>query len=575
MTKKDKEKLSDRQNQRKPLRLWPAVILAILLWLTRFGVPMIWPETVIIFVMGSFIGVVLIIIWWLFLSRAPRIDRWGAVGLMIVTIAITWFLLHESMRLMPFVAYIIPIMSLIFVAWAVVGRYLSDRLRRITMVVTILLSCSVWTLFQTGGVTGGEFQSDFSWRWSETPEQRLLAQADNQLTDFTPTLRLTDSEPEWPGFRGPERDGIIRKVKIETNWSASPPIELWRRPVGPGWSSFSVHGDLFYTQEQRGEHEVVSCYQVSSGLLIWKHSDTARFWESNGGAGPRGTPTLSNGRVYTLGGTGIVNVLNAIDGSLVWSRNAASDTETKVPMWGFSGSPLVMDDIVIVSVAGSLIAFDLATGGPRWSNPAGGDCYSSPHLVQIDSITQILLQNEAGIISVKPADGILLWEHTWPGAPIVQPTLTANGDILISVDERNGVRRISVTHEANGWNVEERWTSNRIKPYFNDSVVHNGHVFGFDGPRLSCIDLNDGARKWKGGRYGRGQFVLLADQNMLLVLSEKGDLALVKAVPEQFTELARVPAITGKTWNHPVLVGDILLVRNAQEMAAFRLSLSE
>ena len=178
--------------------------------------------------------------------------------------------------------------------------------------------------------------------------------------------------------------------------------------------------------------------------------------------------------------------------------------------------------------------------------------------------------------SVVPADGTTLWEHLWPGG-IVQPALTADGDVLISgsgFTGGNGMRRIAVAHGPGGWAIEERWTSIRLKPYFNDFVVHEGHAFGFDGSILACIDLKDGKRKWKGGRYGHGQLVLLADQDLLLVLSEQGELALVGAAPDQFTELARFPAIEDKTWNHPVLVGDVLLVRNAQEMAAFRLSLA-
>ena len=121
---------------------------------------------------------------------------------------------------------------------------------------------------------------------------------------------------------------------------------------------------------------------------------------------------------------------------------------------------------------------------------------------------------------------------------------------------------------------QERWTSRGLKPSFSDFVVHDGHAFGFDGAILACIDVEDGTQKWKGGRFGQGQLVLLPDQDLLLVLSERGELALVEATSEQFTELARFPAIEGKTWNQPALVGDVLLIRKLQEMAAFRLPLA-
>ena len=167
----------------------------------------------------------------------------------------------------------------------------------------------------------------------------------------------------------------------------------------------------------------------------------------------------------------------------------------------------------------------------------------------------------------------------------MQPALTENGDVLVSGADMMGgigIRRITVAHTppaaaegtGAGWTIEERWTSRGLKPYFNDFVVHEGHAYGFDGTILACIDLSDGTRKWKGGRYGAGQLVLLPDQDLLLVLSEEGELALINAAPDKFTELSRFKAIEGKTWNHPVLVGDILLARNGEEMAAFRLPLA-
>ena len=259
----------------------------------------------------------------------------------------------------------------------------------------------------------------------------------------------------------------------------------------------------------------------------------------------------------------------------MWSRNAAADTKVETPGWGFAGSPLLVGDLVIVAASGRLAGYDAATGQPRWLGPEGGGGYSSPHLATIGGVPQVLLLRGARSTSVAPADGTLLWEHrAQPGVSIVQPALTAEGDVLVAAGDAmggNGIRRLAVAHGPAGWTASERWTSKGLKPYFNDFVVHKGHAFGFDGSILSCIDLEDGARKWKGGRYGHGQLVVLADQDLLLVLSEQGELALVKAAPDAFTEVARVPAIEGKTWNHPVLVGDVLLVRNGQEMAAFRL----
>jgi outer membrane protein assembly factor BamB len=407
-------------------------------------------------------------------------------------------------------------------------------------------------------------------------EARVPATGD-EAEAASPAPAVVRTAAEWPGFRGPERDGIVHGVQIKTDWDASPPVELWRRAIGPGWSSFAVHGDVFYTQEQRGEDEIVAAYKVTTGEPVWRHRDPARFWESNGGAGPRATPTISGDRIYTHGATGILNALDARHGAVVWSRNVATDTSKPVPGWGFASSPLVIDDLVIVAATGTLAAYDLATGTPRWFGPSHRGGYTSPHRVMIDGVPQILLLTADGPISVAPADGKLLWEHVWPGVPIVQPALSADRDILIAAGDAtggNGIRRIDVANGPAGWTVQERWTSRGLKPYFNDFVVHHGHAFGFDGSILSCIDLEDGARKWKGGRYGNGQLVLLPDQDLLLVLSEEGELALVGATPDQFKEIARFPVLEGKTWNHPVLVGDRLLVRNDHEMAAFRLSLA-
>jgi outer membrane protein assembly factor BamB len=569
---------ADKPTSRKPLRLWPGITLVVLQWLLWFGLPIFSKETGIIAVLGGFACGLAVIVWWLFFSRAPWVERVGAILVMIVTVVVAKRLVHVSINngmmglMLP--VFVIPFFSLALVGWAVASRRLSTVPRRASLVVAILLVCGGFMLVRTGGITG-DANSDIHWRWTKTPEERLLAQGGDEPTVAPTTPAVAKTGTDWPGFRGPDRDGIVHGVRIETDWSKSPPIELWRRPIGPAWSSFAVNGDLFYTQEQRGDEEVVSCYSVSTGKPIWKHKDAARFWESNAGAGPRGTPTLSNGRVYTLGGTGILNALDAGSGAVVWSRNAASDTKVKLPMWGFSSSPLVVGDLVVIATAGTLAAYDAASGEPRWVGANGGGGYSSPQLATIQGVQQVLLLNAGGAISVAPTDGKQLWQHPMPSnARITQPALTADGDILVNEGEGNPLRRIAVAPGSGGWTVAERWISEGLNPYFNDLVVHNGYAYGFDNSGIACIDLKDGARKWKGGSYGHGQLVLLADEDLLLVLTEDGQLALVRATPDQFKELARFPAIKGKTWNHPVLAGDVLLVRNGEEMAAFRLALA-
>ena len=575
---------TDATSERAPLRLWPGIAAVLLQWLTLLALPILAPDSRVVgFLAPVFAGLV-VVVWWLFFSRAYWSERVGAIVLMIVAVAATARLLHPSIAAsgqgMLFFFKIVPVLGLAFVVWAAASRHLADIPRRLTMVATILVACGGWTLLRSDGITG-DAALELKWRWAKTAEQRLIAQADVVPTagpTVSPELDLWETEAAWPGFRGPGRNGVVPGVSIDTDWSRSRPVELWRRPIGPGISSFAVHGDRLYTQEQRGDHEIVACYSATTGELVWRHLDATRFWDSHVGAGPHSTPTLSDGRIYTFGATGFLNALDAGNGAVVWSRNVASDLDRKVPYWGFSSSPLVVDDSIIVAAAGQLVAYDLGTGDRRWSGPAGGFGHSSPHLLTIDGVTQVLLLSGAGATSVAPGDGTLLWKHPWPGTSYVQPALIADGDILLSAaDEAGGVgiRRIAVARGNGGWTAEERWTSARLKPYFSDFVVHDGHAYGFDGRILASIDVEDGERNWKGGRYGNGQLVLLPDQDMLLVVSERGELALVDATPDGFTERARFAALDGKTWNHPVLVDDLLLVRNGEEMAAFRLALAQ
>jgi len=575
--------------------------LVVLQWTLKVGVPLVAPDYAMFGLFGAIICGLFVLLWWLFFSRAPWLERIGVLAVMAVAVWATYSLVDISIAggAMGNLLWIssIPVLSLALVAACVVARYKGVATRRALTAVAIVLACGWFTLLRTGGVSG-DGAGDFHWRWTPTPEQKLLAAAPEPPivppapapTAITPaptplppaadtktviTPPAPSAPAEWPGFRGPSRDDVIRGLTIETDWTSKPPVEMWRKPIGPGWSSFAVQGNQIFTQEQRGDDEIVSSYDITTGALVWMHKDRARFYESNAGPGPRGTPAVGLGRVYSVGATGILNALDARNGAVVWSRNAVTDTGATIPGWGIAGSPILAGDTVIVAASGRLAAYDAATGKPRWSGPTNrGGSYSSPHLMTINGLEQLLMQSGAGLTSVSPVDGKVIWQHDWEGVPMLQPVRIGDADLLVAAGDMMGgigTRRISVA-SSSGWSAEEKWTSRGLKPYFSDIVAHSGYAYGFDGNILSCIDLKDGARKWKGGRYGSGQLVLLADQDLLLVLAEEGDIALVKATPDGFTEVARHPAIEGKTWNHLVVVRDVLLVRNGEEMVAFRIA---
>ncbi|MDY7091630.1 MAG: PQQ-binding-like beta-propeller repeat protein [Acidobacteriota bacterium] len=559
------------------LRLWPGWVLVALAWIITHGSGMVAPATMVQFfgmMIGPLVGLVGILVWWLFASRAPKGDRWLGLLVLVVVPVLTFILAHPSTP-MAIVVYGFPILCLAFVLWAALTQRWAASPRRWSLVAVVLVAIGSWVLVRAEGIHG-DMSWDFAWRWAETPEEELLEAVASEEVLAPPQAEI--GEAVWPGFRGAQRNSVVPGVALATDWSASPPEELWSRPVGPGWSSFAVAGDLLYTQEQRGEQEAVSCYRASTGEPVWIHEDPARFWEPMAGTGPRATPTVHRGRVYALGATGILNALNALDGSRLWRRDVAEDTGAKTPEWGFSSSPLVVDGLVVVHTGApdgkAVVAYDELSGEPRWFAPAGALSYSSVHLATLHGVRQLLIVTGDGVTSLAPADGSVLWRHEWPaggGARVTQPWVLEDDTVLVGTSFGLGTRRLAPTKDAGSWSVAEVWTTRRLKPYYNDFVVHGGHVYGFDGRILTCIGVEDGERAWKGGRYGNGQMLLLPEQDLLLVISDRGDVALVEAAPGAYTEVARIAAIEGKTWNHPVIADGVLYVRNGEEMAAFRL----
>ncbi len=361
--------------------------------------------------------------------------------------------------------------------------------------------------------------------------------------------------------------------------------ELWRHRIGPGWSSFAVVGNRLYTQEQLGEDEAVICYDAATGGELWSHRDAVRFTEPLAGPGPRATPTFHEGRIYALGAAGRLNCLDAATGEVTWSRDIKSDADVKVPpTWGFASSPLIAEGVVTVFAGGpenkSVLGYDASTGEPKWSAGEGQFSYSSTQLSKLGGVDQLLIATDRGLSAFDPASGRVLWTHTGPPlnegmSRCVQSPVVGDSDVLLGTGFGIGTQRVHVASSGDGWTVTAVWPepSRAIRPYYNDMVVHQDHIYGFDNNLFTCVSLSDGKSKWKARGYGNGQALLLPDQDLLVILSEKtGEVALVAAKSDGHHELARFKAIEGKTWNHPVVAHGKLFVRNGEEAACFELT---
>ena len=574
-------------------RVWPVVTIVAIQLAAMVGTSWFAPETMA-HVVGLFLspiaGSVLVLLWWLLASRVPWKDRLVGVSVVAAATGACALLAHESVRITLVVYGLTSLTAMVAMVLLATGTVPWPSRRRLLAAV-VLGICAVWTTLRLDGLDG-DFLPELAFRWSPTAEQEFLEHAgsrespEESLADDVEgqapsggiALPVDATPADWPGFRGRNRDGTIDGVTFSTDWSERPPRERWRRKVGPGWSSFTVVAPLVFTQEQRGPEEFVVAYRLEDGEEVWTNQVEERFEETVAGPGPRATPTYDRGRLYTLGATGIAQCLEPATGSPIWRRDLRSDVGAEVPTWGFASSPLVFEDLVIVfSGAGggqSVVAYDRDSGEPRWTGGDGKLSYSSCHLARISETDQVLMYTEVGLQSLDARSGNLLWEHRWELKDlnrVVQPLVLDDDSVLLGTSFGHGTRRVSVTHIGGAWENKEEWTSRALKPYFNDGVYHDGSIYGFDARIFACIDVESGERRWKGGRYGHGQVLLIADMGVLLVLSERGELVLVEANPERHHELGRIEALSGKTWNHPVIAHGRLLVRNGAEAVCFDL----
>jgi outer membrane protein assembly factor BamB len=394
------------------------------------------------------------------------------------------------------------------------------------------------------------------------------------------------SKYDSPAFRGARRDGTPTAIRLHTDWNRFPPRLLWRKPIGLGWSSFTVVGGFCVTQEQRGEFETIVCYELMTGRECWSHQDRTRFIAISGGDGPRATPAIHNGRVYALGATGNLNCLDGTRGMPIWSVNILGDSRMKNCLYGMAGSPLVIDRYVIVSPGGrgtSLVAYHNQSGQKIWSRGSAQASYSSPQPAILGGEQQVVIFNADGIYGHELTTGRIRWHYPWVSNPdernnVCQPVIlpaTRGRDadlVFISSSYGKGCALLEVRRVGDRYTVQPQWSNRNLKAKFTSVVTAGDHVYGLDERILTCISLETGVRRWKRGRFGFGQLILVG--GLLLIQAETGDIVLVKATPNRFMELARLAALNGRTWNHPVLAGQILIVRNDREAACFELPLA-
>lgn len=567
------------------LRVWPAVVVVLLFWAFLFATRLVEISMFARFMsrLGAYAVLLLFSLgWWLSRRAVPWRDRLLAIAVVFLCGIVTWKVADKSLNAFGLFMAAFPVVATAWVAWLVVAKHLPTVVQRIGFCVAMFAAFGYFALLRFDGLEATQ-RSETSWRWQPTKEQIFLAAHENAERG-TNESETTDAEP-WspqPGdileYRGAHRDGVITNLRLAKDWTEHPPKLLWRQKAGPSWSTMIVVDGHLVTQEQRGEAEVVVCLDTATGKEIWVHEDAVRFDESLSGAGPRGTPTFADGRIYALGGKGNLNCLEATSGEVMWSHDIVADGGVKpadMPVWGYSNSPLVVDELVVVFAGGgdkSILAYRAESGELAWSCAGGKQSYSSPQLVELAGQKQIVMHDNAALRGLNPANGEQLWEL--PGGsetalPMLQPHQVETSDKL-AVSMEPGAALLNIKRENEKWAVTPEWETNRFRPGFNDFVIHKGHLYGLDDGILCAFDLASGERLWKKGRLGHGQILVLADQDLLVVSTNRGAIALVVASPKGYEELGRFEAIEGKTWNGPVIdaKGRIFL-RNGEEIAAY------
>ncbi|MDB6076114.1 MAG: alcohol dehydrogenase, partial [Verrucomicrobiaceae bacterium] len=376
----------------KPLRVWPALVLAAIIVLCRYVPPFIEGASSQYWFVPIFFPMVasaLILIWWLAGSRATGREKLIGFFGFIVAIAVIVLLSHPSMRGLITSYFTLPLGMVAFGLGALFNSRKQPPQRVSGILTWSVLAMAITLFMRADGVTG-DYAFELQSRWAPNPgldSSTATTTAPSKPATASTAIDAALATAEWPGFRGADRLGHAKAPKLATDWKANPPKLLWKKPIGAGWSSFAVAGPFAFTQEQRGEQETVVCYELATGNEVWTQQRAARFEEAMGGPGPRSTPTLADGAVFTVGATGVLQRLKASTGEVVWQQDFRAIAGREPPMWGYSSSPLVTHSLVIVYAGGAgdkgVMAFDAATGKARWSVSCGPESYSSPQLSKV------------------------------------------------------------------------------------------------------------------------------------------------------------------------------------------------
>jgi outer membrane protein assembly factor BamB len=528
-------------------------------------------------------------------ERFPALQSWLVpIGILIVSIALIvaihagWF----RFTIMPGNDFLITLaaMNFLLYAWVRTFSQWSMNGQIIAIVALVAAQAGVHQLVRLDGFAG-DGRPIWTWSWRPTPQQALAEHQQRSArvsADDKPVVDLRSTTSyDSAGFRGKERDGISRAEPFALDWQANPPRKLWRHAIGSGWSSFAVVGDYCVTHEQRGEREATVCCGLKTGREIWAHLEQARFHEPTSAEGPRATPTIHDGRVYSLGATGILNCLDGATGKPRWTVNILKDNTAENRLFGVTGSPLIVGPMVIVNSGGrgsSLAAYDIDSGERIWRAGNAGASYSSPHFADLCGVEQVLDFNADGLCAHELATGKPLWEVPWISNPaernnVCQPVVLKEvnghaGDfVFIASGYGMGCALFEITKRDEQFQVTERWRNRNLKAKFSSVVLHEGYIYGLDEAILTCIEVETGRRCWKGGRYNYGQLILAGSS--LVVQLEVGEVAVVDATPKEFRERSRFAALSARTWNAPVLAGRYLLVRNDREAACYELQAAE